>query len=221
MRTRNRLLFMALLGLWVGIVNQGVVAARVRNNNICGDACPSGQSCGYVCYLTEVDFENGGPSTTCGDEGYSCCGDGVCNPSTEGCNVCTSDCGEVASCYSGCASDADCASGLVCNSAQECVNPAPYTSGAHTPACGGACTSDSQCCGMDLCMGAAGVKYCAIPEHTYCPDAPACSGSGYSNCSFSTTCGGSYYDGFCDPGINRCMFNDGFDCATSVDDFCA
>jgi hypothetical protein len=87
-------------------------------------------------------------------------------------------------------------------------------SGGHTPYCGGSCSSNENCCGGDTCLGslASGGKYCGIPASNYCPDAPACSGSGWTNCDFSGICPEAALDMYCDPGIDRCMFNLGPAC---------
>jgi len=47
MQTRTRLLMVALLGLWIGIANQGVVAARAFNPHVCEDFCPGGAGCDH------------------------------------------------------------------------------------------------------------------------------------------------------------------------------
>src|SRR5678815_2605163 len=107
MRLRKRLLFVALLGIWVGLANQGVAAANVPSH-VCDTVCANGATCDAECWLTQWDFDEDHPSTTCGNEGYDCCGDGSCNPQTEGCNACTDDCGYVPSCEPYCTSNAQC-----------------------------------------------------------------------------------------------------------------
>jgi hypothetical protein len=213
MSTRNRILIIALVALWIGWPNQ---RTQARSSHVCSDACGSGASCDAECWLTQFDFDQDNPSTTCGDQGYSCCGDGWCD-NAEGCNVCPDDCGYVSMCGT-CTDNSQCESGEICASSHECI---PYTPPQYvddTPVCGGPCDNNGQCCGNDVCIGAPGQKYCGIPDHTYCPDSPPCSGTdtygvSWENCNFEHFCGGSFpLDAYCDPGIDRCQFIAGPDC---------
>lgn len=215
MSIRNRIVIIALISLWLGWPHQ---SAQARASHVCSDACGNGASCDSECWLTQFDFDQGNPSTTCGAQDYSCCGDGWCDYA-EGCNVCPEDCGYQNYCPPppiGCGPDNPCPPGESCNGAHECVTPPPEQTPPSKPACGGTCTSTSQCCGNDVCQGLeGGPKVCAIPETDYCPDAPACSGMDeygveWTNCDFTKFCGGSLpLDAYCDPGIDRCQFIEG------------
>lgn len=216
MRSR-RLLFVALVGLWAVRTNAGLAAAPAI---LCEDVCSGGNSCNAECWLTQFEFDQAYPPTTCGAQGYNCCGDGMCDSSTDGCNGCTDDCGEVPTCENGCDGNGDCASGEVCNASRQCVPFSGSVSGEHTPTCGGSCTNSSQCCGNDVCHGTGwgGQGYCAIPSTSYCPDAPSCATN--NDCTvwangFATSCTYGVKDVYCDPGIDRCQFNLGTDCPSS------
>ena len=208
MHTRKRLLLLGFVGIWIAALSQS--PAAVTPARLCDDLCGSGP-CDRECWATQFDFDQGYPATTCGDEGFECCGNGSCDPATEACNGCTADCGSVSSCESQCTTNDDCGSGEVCNSAHECVQSSPSVDGDKTPPCGGSCTKDSDCCGSDVCLGASGLKYCGIPQSTYCPDTQSCSSN--LDCSnwgdTDPFCTSGYYDMYCDPGIGRCQFNQG------------
>jgi Cys-rich repeat protein len=212
MRTRKRLLLLGLVAIWIAGLNQSPVTASAPSR-LCDSVCGSG-SCDRECWLTQFDFDQGYPATTCGDQGYECCGDEFCNPATEACNGCIADCGSVSSCESECTTNADCGSGEVCNSAHECVPSSPSVDGDHTPQCGGECTKDSDCCGLDVCIGTSGLKYCGIPQSTYCPNAPSCASNLDCQNWAAWTCQLPLLPSnvYCDPGIDRCQFNQGFDC---------
>jgi hypothetical protein len=215
MRSRHRVLFFALLMLWV--VGSGPRGAGAYSSHVCDELCTNGANCEAECWRTQFEFDQAYPSTTCGNEGYDCCGNGECNPGVEACNVCPSDCGYVSGCSSPeCYSNNQCGYGEVCNAARECVPSTPGQSppSPHPP-CGGSCTSNSDCCGADVCLGGPGPsqKYCGIPETTYCPSAPECSSN--LDCNFAEHCDEHTENtraAFCDPGIWRCMFIQGFDC---------
>jgi hypothetical protein len=208
MSTRNRILIIALVALWIGWPNQ---RTQARSSHVCSDACGSGASCDAECWLTQFDFDQDNPSTTCGDQGYSCCGDGWCDSGAEGCNVCPDDCGYVnPDDCGGCNSDEDCSGGEVCNAARQCVTIAPYVAPMDAPACGGSCTNSSTCCGNDVCSGDHG--FCGAPDYTYCPLSPSCSSDLDCYRLGDQYCFWGYPDVFCDPGIGRCQFNWGFDC---------
>ena len=217
MQTRKRLLLIALVGVWFGMATQGAAAPRVLH--VCEDLCVGAASCGQECWLTQWDFDQDHPSTTCGDEGFDCCGDGTCNSGPEGCGACEEDCGSYSCPDPECNVPGDCDTGETCNSDHECVPISVWTYGPNTPACGGACTSNNQCCGADLCQGSPGLKYCAAPSTTMCSDAPPCYGSfngqTYTNCTPDCTGMGILNipkDMYCDPGTNKCMFNQGTTC---------
>jgi hypothetical protein len=221
MKTRKTFLVIVMAALWGGLANAPVSAKAF--SHVCEDLCGTGAGCDATCWLTQYDFDQDFPSTTCGDQGYECCGDGFCNPIWEACNVCPTDCGYVSSCEEICLQHSDCDTGEVCNAAHECVPESGPQSGPSSPSCGGTCTSNSSCCGQDVCLGATGDKRCGIPGTTYCPSAPACSGSGYSNCNFNNEiyCPEfGAWDAFCDPGINRCMFNEPYDCVDISTNIC-
>ena len=212
MQTRKRLLLVALVGLWFGMATQGTAAPRVLH--VCEDLCVGAASCGQECWRTQFEFDQDYPSTTCGDEGFECCGNGMCNAGPEGCGVCSDDCAPE-TCDNECDDDSDCDEGENCNAAHQCVPDSPYVDGPTTPACGGSCTNSSQCCGTDQCNFGSGGGKCGIPNREYCPNSPPCygywNGQPYENCT--VTCSvGSPIDMYCDPGTNRCMFNEGFEC---------
>ena len=218
MQTRKRLLLIALVGIWFGMATQGTAAPRVLH--VCEDLCVNAASCGQECWLTQWEFDQDYPSTTCGDEGFDCCGDGTCNAGPEGCSVCPDDCGYESCPAPECYTNADCDyPDEVCNASRECVDVSQVEDGPNTPECGGSCTNSSQCCGTDQCNGAQGSGKCGVPSRDYCPNAPPCygywNGQPYQNCTFTDTlqCGSPQtVDLYCDPGTNRCMFNEGFDC---------
>ena len=207
MSTRNRLLIIAMVGLWLGWPYQ---ATQARASHVCDDVCGSGASCDAECWLTQFDFDQDNPSTTCGDQNYSCCGDGWCD-NAEGCNVCPDDCGYVSTCGT-CTDNSQCESGEICASSHECIPYTPPQHGDSTPTCGGSCDSNSQCCGNDVCIGAPGLKYCGIPDQTYCPDSPSCSSNLECWNQADLYCWFGYENIYCDPGIGRCQFNLGPDC---------
>jgi hypothetical protein len=221
MDTRKRVLLVALAGIWIGWLGQSPVRA-ITNPWLCENACTGAAECNTECWLTQFEFDQDYPSTTCEEEDYECCGDGVCNPSAEGCNACTDDCGEVPTCppTRECYDHDDCDSGEVCNAAGECIPYSPEITEPPPFTCGGSCTSNSDCCGIDVCLGATGgSKYCGVPSQTSCPNAPPCwgwwNGEAYNSCEAlgeKLACSSGPKAMYCDPGINRCMFNQGFDC---------
>jgi hypothetical protein len=159
--------------------------------------CSGSPSCTAECWLTQFEFDNDYPSTTCEGAGFSdCCGNDECNPSTESCNVCWGDCNYVSYCPFECLATSQCAYGEVCNAAGECVEtPSPDTGGGSHPPCGGECSKNSDCCGTDVCLGSSG---------------------GY-DCDFSNLCGLFTMTAepmFSDPGIGRCQFVYYTDCPT-------
>ncbi len=163
MRTRIQFVLLVAVGVWLG--GEDRITARF-DSHVCEDKCSDGASCDAQCWRTQFEYDQDYPSTTCGAEGYSCCGDGACNPGNEGCNACTDDCGWVASCEVECNQNSDCDPGEVCNPTHECVPLTWSQDGPQTPQCGGSCTSNSDCCGNDLCIGAPGQKNCGIPSST-------------------------------------------------------
>jgi hypothetical protein len=233
MSTRVRILLVALVGVWLVTASEVRVAAvepvpAKAFSVVCDDLCSQGASCWEECWLTQFEFDQDYPSTTCGDEGYDCCGNDVCDTLTEGCNVCQDDCGWVPSCESECIDDGDCDPGEICNSAKECI-PAPSTPVYEDDetTCGGECTSNSDCCGFEVCSGDPGLKVCGIPSRTYCPSAPPCSGTllgiPYSNCDFSDPnhCQYGAWPAYCDPGIDRCQFvESGYACPDVTTNIC-
>jgi hypothetical protein len=100
MKTRHRSLLLAVLAIWVRFATQGAAAGNAVV--LCDSVCSGSAGCDTSCYATQFDFDQGYPPTTCGDYGASCCGDGLCDPATEGCNVCPADCGSVTTCNSEC-----------------------------------------------------------------------------------------------------------------------
>lgn len=126
MQTRNRLVLALLVGLWTAIMGQRSVVAMGANT--CDEICAGGAYCSQECWLTQFDFDQDYPPTTCGDQSYSCCGDGMCDTSSEACGICTADCGEPSTCGPAfCTNNSDCASGEACNSQHKCVAVAPNT----------------------------------------------------------------------------------------------
>jgi hypothetical protein len=216
MQSRVRLLIVLSLGLWVGMPNRGVLAA----SHVCSELCPGGAFCDAECWLQQSDFDNGYPATTCGGQGYSCCGDGICDTRNEACNACTQDCKSVSNC-GGCTSNDDCNSPYyVCNSAGECVPVSGPILGPD-PTCGGACgeAGDPPCCGTDVCIGTPGLTYCGIPQTTYCSGSPSCASP--DDCESWANYWGLWYGcdvkaTFCDPGNGHCQFTASPDCPTET-----
>jgi hypothetical protein len=142
---------------WVGHESAGVMA---RSNDICDDVCDgsSGVTCDTRCFATEIDFENGNP-TTCGEYGATCCGDGICDTGVE-MDVCPDDCGST---DPGVCDQCDpvaqtgCDSGDVCN-VQACCVPVPAGNGPSNPVPPRSsvcwdyeCNSNADCCAGDKC----------------------------------------------------------------------
>ena len=177
----KRIFLFFMVVVWVATMTRGVSAAHV-----CDDVC-DGASCDSECWLTQFDYDNNNPSTSCGDQGYSCCGDGVCDTGSEFCGSCQDDCGYSESCGNSCVWNFQCSSGQVCNSSHQCVVPAPHVGGGGTT-----CANKTDCQGNDVCAE----TDCAIPHDDYCPDSP--------DCTFSACPSGQ----FCDPGIYRCQYVD-------------
>jgi hypothetical protein len=171
--------------------------------------CTDNPSCDAQCWRTQFEFDQDYPSTTCAEEEYICCGDNWCDVEEEGCNACEDDCGSVPDCTPNeCNTHADCDPGEICNTRHECIEGSHYVEPPTSPSCGGECTSNDDCCGLDVCLGAPGLKYCGIPSRTYCQNAPTCTTN--AQCDFSTVCAPDpAAEAYCDPGINRCMFVQG------------
>jgi hypothetical protein len=187
MESGKRILLLLMVAFWVGHMDRVVHAAR-----ICEDVCTGGGNCDKECWLTQFDFDQGYPATTCGDQSYSCCGDGMCDTGTEYCGYCTADCGDSYSCDNECTWSFQCSSGLVCNSSHQCVTPSPNTGGGG----GTDCANKTDCEGNDVCAE----TDCAIPHDDYCPSS--------QDCQYTPCPEGQY----CDPGIVRCQYVNGFDC---------
>jgi hypothetical protein len=215
MRGRNRIVMLALVAVFLRLSDQPAAAPFAV---VCEDVCAGAATCNAQCWMTQFEFDNDYPSTTCEGAGYTdCCGNDECNPDTEGCNVCPGDCGYVSECEIECWANSQCDSGEVCNAAHECVFVPPAdTGGGQHPPCGGECDSNSDCCGTDVCNGVSGgYKWCGVPQTTYCPSSPSCTTS--DDCDdVSCPQGQEQKDMFCDPGIGRCQFRYGFDCPTST-----
>lgn len=190
MLTRTRLLMVAVVSLWAVSLHQMPLAAR--DSPVCEELCAS-VSCDEECWLTQFAFDNGYPPTTCGDEGYACCGDGVCDSSIEYCGSCTEDCGGGPTCESECVYDFNCSSGEVCNSSHQCVSPAPNNSGNEGDT---SCSNKGNCYEPDACMDSG---ECAIPHKDECDGGYACPNTEWcvSNVNLNS---------YCDPGNNRCMY---------------
>jgi len=207
MQRRKRLLLVALVGLWFGMLTEDAVVAR--SSHVCEELC-GGVTCESECWLTQFEYDNEYPSTTCAAEGFPCCGDDVCSAGNEGCGVCVDDCGdETCPSTPECYDHDDCDYGYVCNAARECVLSGPYVDGPTTPACGGACTKNSDCCGNEVCLGYPGLQFCGIKAKSYCQNSFSC--QDHDDCADhgEDMCpGGTPLDSFCDPGIGRCQFNE-------------
>ena len=74
MLTRTRLLIVGLMAVWAMSIYQVPMAAR--DSHVCSEVCAA-VSCDEECWLTQSDFDNDLPPTSCGAESYACCGDGV------------------------------------------------------------------------------------------------------------------------------------------------
>ena len=182
MSSRNRLVLVLLVGAWISLLNRGVAASHV-----CDDVCGSGNDCDAECWLTQFDYDNELPSTTCGEQNYSCCGDGMCDVTQEGCNACTDDCNSVSTCDQYCYVDSNCGSGQKCNPAHQCVDPSDNSNASGTE-----CTHKNECNGNDVCADGD----CTIPDNTMCGDSPLCWNN--YDCDYPFQ--------FCDPGIQRCQW---------------
>ena len=186
MDLRKRILLAAMVACWIGVMNRGIQASHV-----CSDVC-DGASCDQECWLTQFDYDNEYPSTTCGDQSYSCCGDGVCDSASEYCGSCTSDCGGSPSCGTECTWSWECAGGQVCNGSHDCVTPAPNNSGSGATEC----SNKGDCYAPDACMSDG---ECSIPHKDECED-------GYPCFSLQDCLGYYLYNTYCNPGNNRCMY---------------
>lgn len=199
MLSRLKLFFLLLMVAWITTPTRVLQAMAV----LCEDVCtPS--NCDADCWVQQSDFDNGWPATTCVDQGYSCCGDGICDGGTEGCNVCPEDCGTVdPSICETCTIDS-CPEGYWCDPARHCTVASP-------PAPPVPCGPGSGCQGADVCVtGKNGEKACVPPYDNYCPDSPSCD----TGCS--TWCDPyNEYDMYCDPGIGRCAFVGYPDCVNA------
>ena len=218
MAVRSRLLTIALLGIWVGLADRNVSGAGGLNPYLCEEMCSASPGCGTECWRNQWEFDNEYPASTCGDEEYSCCGDESCWPLYEGCNYCQQDCGTVPACANECLTSAQCDYGYYCNASRECVR-APEPQGQSPLICGGACTSDIQCCGNDQCLPHAGGKICEFRSTTYCPSSQSCNSN--NDCDqwvsgLNLSCTYGVKEVFCDPGIDRCQFVWGPDCPSST-----
>jgi hypothetical protein len=188
MEARKRILLLLMAAFWVVVMNRGVQAAHV-----CGDVC-DGASCDAECWATQFDYDNNYPSTTCGAQNYSCCGDGVCDSGSEYCGSCTEDCGSSPTCASECTWSFQCAIGEVCNPSHQCVVPAPNNGGTGASSC----SNKGDCYTPDACMSSG---ECAIPHSDECD-------AGYS-CSNSEWCSENIVsNSYCNPGNNKCMYTD-------------
>ncbi len=208
MERRKRLLLLALVGVWFGMATEG--GAIVRDSHVCSEMCEA-RTCEAQteCWLTQFEWENEYPSTTCEAQGYGCCGDGFCS-GVEACGECEVDCGGQTCPIPQCTYHTDCDYGYVCNANHECVLSGPYVEPPGGPACGGSCETNANCCGNDLCMGEPGNpnKYCAIPATNFCGSSPSC--TYHSDCQEwvnGVSCPGAKKKVYCDPGLGRCQFN--------------
>lgn len=203
---KRRLMLFSLVAAWMAVGDLPTVEAA-RDSHVCSEICNGGTQCGQECWLTQFEFDQDYPPTSCGDQGYDCCGDGWCVPGPEGCNVCGEDCGDVPQCDVECWYNGDCDTNEVCSSQHVCVvrpqgGDFPPDSG-----CAESCTSNGQCCGSEVCIGDPGQKYCGIPSPTYCPNSPACYDAGDCDEWADQLCSSQNHAiMFCDPGIGRCQF---------------
>jgi hypothetical protein len=132
-------------------------------SHLCPDVCSDSTLCATSCYATEIDFENGNPTTCLGyglyDESQYCCGDGFCLNNSDEPAFCPSDCG---TCNGTMGSDCDfatqtgCSAGHMCNPCDVC-KPIPYCSGS---SCNGGKNPVPPDCFQD---------YCSAPNYQCCP----------------------------------------------------
>jgi hypothetical protein len=188
MGSRKRLLMLLMVAFWVANLNRVVQASH-----LCEDVCGA-TSCDSECWLTQFDYDNEYPSTTCGEQSYSCCGDEVCDTGAEYCGTCIGDCLESPTCGTDCTYNFQCGSGEVCNSSHQCVIPSPHVGGGGTT-----CSVKHDCQGNDVCVE----TDCAIPHLDYCPNS--------QDCQYTACPSGQY----CDPGIVRCQYVDSPGCPPS------
>jgi hypothetical protein len=193
MVTRTRLLIVGLVAVWAISVNEVPVAAN-DSSHVCSEVC-GGSSCDQECWLTQFDFDNDYPSTTCGAESYACCGDGVCDPTNEYCFACSEDCNETTGsvCDDECADDSYCDAGEKCNAMHECVVPAPNNNGNGDTSC----SNKNNCYGPDACMASGD---CALPWKDECSGGWACTSTAACKAHFTGN-----DDVYCNPGNSRCM----------------
>jgi len=157
MQTRKRLFLVALLGIWIAVLNRPANAAALDEGGVlCEESCGQGNACDHECWLTQFDFDQEYPPTTCGEQSYSCCGDGVCDSAFEG--GCSDDCGTPNGTCGVCdlINQTGCSTGQVCNIEECCVTPGgngPSTPvNPRNPICyDSTCDTDSDCCPGDHC----------------------------------------------------------------------
>lgn len=213
----RRLLFFGLVGWGFLMMNQPTIEAAARSSHVCSELCDGSSTCDAECWLTQFDYDQNYPSTTCGAESFACCGDGMCTTNAEACSACTEDCGET-SCGGGieCFEDDDCDTGEICNASLQCITPPDPQSGGGGSTCGGSCSNSSSCCGTDLCQNGT----CGPISRGECSGAPDCSGyldsHAYSNCDFTSVCTAQTPTKtselmYCDPSlgtIGKCQYRD-------------
>jgi hypothetical protein len=193
MGTRRKLVIFGLVALWAMVVNQAPVAAR-ETSHVCSEACDA-VSCDQECWLTQFDFDNEYPSTTCGAESYACCGDGICDAANEPCFNCPDDCTDPpgAECDPECDDPSDCPSqDYTCNGFGQCVPPAPNNEDNGTT-----CSNRGNCYASDACMASGD---CALPWKDECSDNDPCMNT--AQCQTRNLDSHVY----CNPGNNRCMY---------------
>jgi len=185
MQSQRRILLVFMVGFWMALMNRGVQASH-----ICQDAC-DGAACDAECWLTQFDFDNEYPPTTCGEQSYSCCGDGTCDSGSEYCGSCLSDCGGSPTCESECTWSFQCGTGEVCNSSHQCVLPA-----SNSGETGTSCSNKGDCYTPDACMSSG---ECAIPHSDECDEGYSCPNTPWCRVNVSNY-------SYCNPGNNKCMW---------------
>jgi hypothetical protein len=188
MDTRRRLL-LAMVAIWFMFQHREV---RAFESKVCEDICAE-STCDHECWLTQFDYDNSYPSTTCGDQGFSCCGDGFCDTVHEYCGSCADDCydADAASCDSECVYSFNCASGEVCNPSHQCVVPAPNSGGSGDTSCSG----KNNCNAPDACVSPG---ECVLPHKDECDGGYSCPNTAWCETNVKP-------DSYCNPGNNKCM----------------
>ena len=173
-RISRQLQFLALLTAMYWFVQPSAVARA--SGHLCEERCSESTLCGEECYMTELDFINGNPSS-CREYGVydvsgECCGDQICNG--QDVTNCESDCGgwcggsQCPECnpvyQTGCNSNQMCGADGYCYDVPNCTGGVCNVN--KTPVCyEDYCYKNSDCCPGSYCW----VRYYWQPQGTCVP----------------------------------------------------